>query len=524
MGRNVSDPQSDNNAAGDLLRQAMTMHQKGRLDEADDLYGRVLDADPLNAQALRLRGILARESGDLDASLRLLKKSAEVNQQYPEPLCELALTLMQAGELQLADAALRDALARESGSHKALANLGALLQYRGHTHEAITYHRRALELDPSDVEVRCNLAKALADAGYGIEAIAECDSALTLFASHPFVLATKGSVLLDLEQYEGAAEILEQAVARDPDQDMALINLGRVRLAQGRHGRAAETLRRAVKVNPNNAWAVADLANVLAATDQRQEALRLCEQFLMRHSGERLVLGAYVYVLRDAGREDEARALYDFSKLIKMKDLVAPTGYKSREVFNQALASVIEGHPSLLANPLSRATRDGSQTGELDFDEHPALSALGAWIKEAVTEAANDFVGAGVADHSLMADAPQRWTIRVWGTVLKEGGHQTPHMHPLGWLSGNYYVQLPPDMGRAGQQAGWLEFGAPPKRYTVMSEPELYGVQPKEGRLVLFPSYFYHCTKPFSSSTSRISIAFDVVPCSLRFSPRADSG
>ena len=56
-----------------LLHQAMDRHRQGDLYEADLLYAQALRADPRNPQALRLRGILARERGDLEAALQLLQ-------------------------------------------------------------------------------------------------------------------------------------------------------------------------------------------------------------------------------------------------------------------------------------------------------------------------------------------------------------------------------------------------------------------------------------------------------------------
>ena len=37
-------------------------------------------------------------------------------------------------------------------------------------------------------------------------------------------------------------------------------------------------------------------------------------------------------------------------------------------------------------------------------------------------------------------------------------------------------------------------------------------IQPKPGRLVLFPSYMWHGTIPFHADAVRTTIAFDVVP------------
>jgi len=498
-----------------MLQDAMAKHQSGQLDDAERLYQRVLQSDEQNVQARRLWGILARERGDLAGSLEILNKSSGGTDEDPDLLCELALTHFAAGHLQIANTLLHQVLARKPDSLKTLANLGALLQYTGHINEAITYHQRVVDMDPSDLEVRYNLAKSLVDAGRGDEAIAECESVVAMTSGQPFALSIKGSVLCDLEQFEAAAEVLEQAVAADPANDLALISLGYAQRQLGKPDLAAETLRQAVKINPHNAGSTAELINILTAQDRQQEALTLGENFLIRHRGERMVLAAYAYALRDAGREDEAHALLDFDQLIHVIDLEKPTGFKSLDSFNQSLAGLITGHPSLLFSPKSKATHGGGQTGELNFDDDAALSALGALIHKAVMDRAESFRGADIADQTLMAHPPENWSIRVWGTVLESEGCQTPHNHPLGWLSGVYYVQLPSDMAQAGWQSGWLEFGAPPERYMVAREPALRAVEPKEGRLVLFPSYFYHRTKPFRSSGSRVSIAFDVVPSSV---------
>jgi hypothetical protein len=61
-------------------------------------------------------------------------------------------------------------------------------------------------------------------------------------------------------------------------------------------------------------------------------------------------------------------------------------------------------------------------------------------------------------------------------------------------------------------RAGWIEFGEPYWDIAHNVQPELKTFQPEAGMLLLFPSYFYHRTLPFTSDQQRISIAFDVVP------------
>lgn len=491
----------------------MALHQQGRLDQAEQEYAAFLRQVPRHPRALRLRGVLARERGAIDDSLKWLRAAMEAAPDDAEPLCELAMTHMAAGELVLAETALRRAVARDGNSLKALANLGALLQYRGHIRECIDWHRRALELDVSDVEVACNLAKALVEASQGEAALATCEVALDISPGDPLVLAARGAVLCDLGRYDEALAVLEQSLLRRPGDDMALVNLAYARQRLGQVTPAIAALRAALAASPDNARAAADLANALAGTGRLEEALGICERFLSRHPGERMVLAAYGFALADAGQDAEAAALFDYQRLACVVDVGgAPQGFASLAEFNRALAGLMQSDPSLLQSPPSKATRGGSQTGELDLDRDAALRAWRGMINAALAQVAAEYRETGLGQHPAMANAAGRWMLRAWGTILQSGGAQAAHIHPLGWLSGVYYAQLPPGMGASGAEAGWLEFGTPPDRYLVRRAPEPRRVEPREGRLVIFPSYFHHRTLPFDCAGARISIAFDAVP------------
>jgi uncharacterized protein (TIGR02466 family) len=233
------------------------------------------------------------------------------------------------------------------------------------------------------------------------------------------------------------------------------------------------------------------------------QALAVCEEFLARHPGERLVLARHAYLLLEVGRTAEAGVLLDLAGLVRVTDVPGlPDG---------ALAELIESHPSLLESPANKSTHGGGQTGELEPSDHPPLAPLHAAITAAVAAFAAGLAASGRAAHPAMAWARRSWTLRLWGTALRAGGFQSPHVHPLGWLSGVYYARVPPRMSGTAE-AGWLEFGSPPQRYGVRAPVATRAVEPRPGRLVLFPSYFYHRTLPFFGDGTRVSIAFDVVP------------
>ena len=59
--------------------------------------------------------------------------------------------------------------------------------------------------------------------------------------------------------------------------------------------------------------------------------------------------------------------------------------------------------------------------------------------------------------------------------------------------------------------AGWIEFNRPGYGLPLLGgEKFLRKIKPEPGLVILFPSYVWHGTIPFSTGGERISIAFDV--------------
>jgi uncharacterized protein (TIGR02466 family) len=113
-------------------------------------------------------------------------------------------------------------------------------------------------------------------------------------------------------------------------------------------------------------------------------------------------------------------------------------------------------------------------------------------------------------EHPLAGSRPEHWRLNLWATVLEQEGHQEPHLHPAGWLSGVYYVALP--AVDENSQAGWIELGRPPSAMQLSDSTRIHLRQPKTGSMLTFPSYLHHRTLPHASQQPRISLAFDVIP------------
>ena len=261
------------------------------------------------------------------------------------------------------------------------------------------------------------------------------------------------------------------------------------------------------------------LAELFLEREDPTAALSECDACLAANPGHVRALSIKGVALAETGARDEARALMDCGRLMLSKRWSEAPGFASISDFNRAVADHVLSHPSLVYEPKLRATRLGRHSGELLVEPKGPIGTLEQMICAAVAD--YDSTIRPDPGHPFLARPPKNWTLTIWAVVLEKQGFQVPHIHPSGWLSGVYYVNLPSVLDDPGaEQAGWIEFGRPLPRYPVKAEPELITIRPEPGLMLLFPSYFFHRTLPFQSDETRISIAFDVMP----FEPGKGSG
>lgn len=159
--------------------------------------------------------------------------------------------------------------------------------------------------------------------------------------------------------------------------------------------------------------------------------------------------------------------------------------------------------------PLDQSLRGGTKTdGMLLSRIEPEIRALRTAIVEAVEAHLARLPPPDPAHPALgpRRDRPVRFA-GSWSVRLAGEGRHINHVHPLGWFSSALYVALP-EPGRARE--GWLKLGEPQETLGLNLPPTQW-IEPKPGRLVLFPSTMWHGTMPFAAG-ERLTVAFDVAP------------
>jgi cytochrome c-type biogenesis protein CcmH/NrfG len=173
-----------------------------------------------------------------------------------------------------------------------------------------------------------------------------------------------------------------------------------------------------------------------------------------------------------------------------------------------ALAERLRGLHLSVHQPLEQSLRGGTQTdGPLFSRIDPEIVALRGAIVETVEQHMAQ-LPPPVAGHPTLP--ARRGPVRFagsWSVRLTGAGFHVNHVHPAGWISSAFYVALP-EAGMGGERhAGWLSLGEATE--LGLDLPAIRLIEPKPGRLVLFPSSMWHGTRPFAEG-ERLTVAFDV--------------
>ena len=75
----------------ELLQQAVTLHQAGRLSEAEPLYAQALELAPGNYPTLHLLGLMRLQQGRLAEALALMEQALKAQPGAPDTLANIAI-------------------------------------------------------------------------------------------------------------------------------------------------------------------------------------------------------------------------------------------------------------------------------------------------------------------------------------------------------------------------------------------------------------------------------------------------
>ena len=230
------------------------------------------------------RAFAALRDGALAEGLALAEDAARAMPEDPRAHALVARARLAAGDLELADAALDQALAIDPSSVPAWIERAALARRRDDPAAARAALERLVQLAPRHVPFRIDLAALVEQAGDRDGAEHVLAGAITVAPEDPVARLARAALLFRAERLAEALADADVALRRDPSNPNALGLSGELLLRLGRAAEAVPRLQRAATSAPK-AWVPQDAllralkqagapqAAVLAQAERLGEAL-----------------------------------------------------------------------------------------------------------------------------------------------------------------------------------------------------------------------------------------------------------
>lgn len=323
------------------------------------------------------------------------------------------------------------------------------------------------------------------------------------------LLLTKAKLYEAAGEADKAAELLALAAERMPDEVALTMAAAQSALERGRLDEAERLAEAAEARLPDSPGVLNQLAIVYLACGKADLALARARKGLAFAPENQSLWGWAATAARAVG-DPLYRELYDYDAMVRAYDIEAPAGWDSLDAYLADLATALHKIHLYNEHPSAQSLRHGSQTTyRLTGSNDPAIKALFRAIDAPIRQ---HMASMGHGTDPARARNTGNYRIEgAWSVRLKPGGFHKDHFHPEGWLSSAFYVETPDGALDSPEKQGWIRFGQPPFK-TVPELPAEHFVRPKPGRLVLFPSYMWHGTVPFTTDERRMTVAFDAVP------------
>jgi tetratricopeptide (TPR) repeat protein len=446
-------------------------------------------------------------------ALSLYDKLAGAAPDNPAPTQALALALNAVGRQAEAGQIAHRALARGFRTATLCLTYAKSLMAEGANERAETALRDCLRLEPRLTEAHNSLAQLIwVRTGNLAKATETLDQALQRFGNDDALWATKAAILQGAGDARAAYECLAPRAERPQAPPVLLVRAGLSALDFD-PAQALSLAQRAMRLLPDNTPARNLLAAAQLGVGDATGALQNCEALLAQTPDDQYLIALQTTALRLLG---DAR----YAQLCEYRDLILPLPIEPPAPWADLAGFLADLTASLnrLHDPdghalLFQSLRHGTETTQnLTRSTDPAIRGLFEAFAAPITRYL-EHIGQGT--DALRRRNRGKWQFNgSWSVRLRNRGFHMSHVHPRGWISSAFYVELPDIMADARTDEGILSFGKP----GLLTTPSLaaeYSVRPTPGMLVLFPSYFWHGTVPFHSPQPRLTVAFDAVPAPM---------
>jgi tetratricopeptide (TPR) repeat protein len=292
-----------------LLKQAVSLHQAGRLPEAEKLYEQILAADRTDFSAQYQLALLLYQSRRFPAALRAADAAMALNPDSRDAQVLHSAVALEAGELDQALVSISKVVARSPDDADAWRSRGIILGRLGRHQEGLESFDRVVAAKPGNVVALLYRANALIALKRHTEAVDTFDKIL---AQNPNVFdawSNRGLALYELKRFAEALESYDKAIQIRSDLAPVWANRGSVFAALARFDDALSSYEEAIKRDPEHIKARYARALALRTVHRFEDALQCVDDALAVSPNHARLIYLRGWLMCELHRVDEGLAV-----------------------------------------------------------------------------------------------------------------------------------------------------------------------------------------------------------------------
>lgn len=479
--------------------------EMGNYKQAYNDLNRQITKFPGHYELYNLLGAVASECNDYPKAIRAYIKAIAIRPNSDVTRHNLGLAYRLNSEPEKALKEYLIVLNSGNQSYQLMHNLGNAYADIGHLEQAVTYFQNALKLNYGYLDTHINLNDVLWELGNKKNYLQSFQKAISLFPEEPAFLFHYVRRLFRLSLYDKMKEYLDKGKYRFSEYPEYKYLLAKALLRAGDtdHGLA---ILRTVANNPQlSTEDHLDICENLIEEGEFAVAEKNVSEILRAEPNNIAALAYWGLCLRNNNDSKES-LLNNYDSLVKEYSVINIE--KEARFYSELVDALTKLHVSK-EQPIDQTLMNGTQTrGHLFSTDNPVIKELVERVKKSIAEYIEQIQP---LEHPWL-NLPDKQKFKFsgsWSVRLKNGGYHSNHFHPMGKLSSVLYIVLPKAISVTTKREGFLKFGEPNLSGQHQFSTQRY-VKPEAGKLVLFPSYYWHGTEPFTDDEYRLTVAFDV--------------
>ncbi|QTA91412.1 tetratricopeptide repeat protein [Desulfonema magnum] len=256
------------------FKKAVQFHQAGRLQEAEEIYKKILETDPDHSGSLHFLGVLSHQTGQNDRAAELIRRAVRIYPDEPYYHFNLGCVFQAQGKFNDAVSCFQNAVRLKPDYFEAYTNMGSAFEKQGKLDNSLSCYRKALEMKPDLVEAYNNMGSVFQAQGKFNDAISCFRRSLKIRPDNPDTHNNMGNVFGVMSNTNKAVSCFQRAVQLKPDYFEAYNNMGKAFQNQGNLDHARSCFQKSLELKKDHAETHCYLGNVLSAQNLLDDAMK----------------------------------------------------------------------------------------------------------------------------------------------------------------------------------------------------------------------------------------------------------